>query len=70
MLSISWTTRSSPAEMFCSADVFSGVTNHTSPSSSSDGQAWVWWLSGERYLSDCFVSSVKFSGGRIMVWGY
>ena len=29
----------------------------------SDGRVWVWPLQGERYLSDCIVSSVKFCGG-------
>ena len=35
----------------------------------SDRRVWVWWLPRGRYLFDCFVPSVTFSGGGIMVCG-
>ncbi|GFV56676.1 transposable element Tcb2 transposase [Trichonephila clavipes] len=35
----------------------------------SDGRVWVWRMSGERFFSDCIVTTVKFGGGSKMVWG-
>ncbi|GFU52370.1 transposable element Tc1 transposase [Trichonephila clavipes] len=35
----------------------------------SDGRVWVWRMPVERFFSDCIVSTVKFGGGSIMVWG-
>ncbi|GFW63872.1 transposable element Tcb1 transposase [Trichonephila clavipes] len=34
----------------------------------SDERVWVWRISGECFFSDCIVPTVKFGGGRIMVW--
>ncbi|GFU78097.1 zinc finger protein 713 [Trichonephila clavipes] len=35
----------------------------------SDVRVWIWRMHGERFFSDSIVPTVKFSGGRIMVWG-
>ncbi|GFS88350.1 transposable element Tc1 transposase [Trichonephila clavipes] len=37
----------------------------------SDGGVWVWRMLAERFFSDCIMPTVKFGGGRIMVflWG-
>ncbi|GFT74332.1 QLQ domain-containing protein [Trichonephila clavipes] len=35
----------------------------------SDGRVWVLWNVGERFFSDCIVSTVKFGGESIMVMG-
>ncbi|GFU88854.1 transposable element Tcb1 transposase [Trichonephila clavipes] len=35
----------------------------------SDGRVWVWWMPGECFFNDCIVSTVKFGGGSILVWG-
>ncbi|GFX34504.1 transposable element Tc1 transposase [Trichonephila clavipes] len=35
----------------------------------SDGRVWVWRMPGERFFSDCIVTTVMFGGGSIMVWG-
>ena len=42
--------------------------NHTSPSGSPDGRIWVWLMSGECYLLECIVPTIKLGRG-IMVLG-
>ncbi|GFS84767.1 hypothetical protein TNCV_2956641 [Trichonephila clavipes] len=47
---------------------FSGVMNQGSIYQ-LDGRVWVWRIHGEVVLfSECIVPTVKFGGGRIMVW--